>query len=183
MWTVERLGFIQDMLDVKVLILYVAGRLRNPVTVQELYELAYQDDRLSYFDVCTAVPELVKSGHLQQVGQDLYMITDKGRSNGAVTEDSIAYPVRERAKQAVDRFNKEQRRSRFVKTKIVPGAGGEVTVKMQLDDEKGRLMRLELMAPNQPQAVKISRIFKKNAELIYNLIMADLLDEEENLDE
>lgn len=27
----------------------------------------YQDERLSYFDVCTAVPELVRSGHLQQL--------------------------------------------------------------------------------------------------------------------
>lgn len=51
----ERLGFIQDMMDVKVLLLFVAARLKGAATVQELYELAYQDERLSYFDVCTAV--------------------------------------------------------------------------------------------------------------------------------
>lgn len=51
----EHLGFIQDMMDVKVLILFVAARLKGAATVQELYELAYQDERLSYFDVCTAV--------------------------------------------------------------------------------------------------------------------------------
>ena len=63
----EHLGFIQDMMDVKVLILFVAARLKGAATVQELYELAYQDERLSYFDVCTAVPEMVQSGHLQQL--------------------------------------------------------------------------------------------------------------------
>ena len=47
----EHLGFIQDMMDVKVLILFVAARLKGAATVQELYELAYQDERLSYFDV------------------------------------------------------------------------------------------------------------------------------------
>ena len=52
----EPLGFIHDMMDVKVLILYVAARLNAPVGLQDLYALAYQDDRLSYFDVCTAVP-------------------------------------------------------------------------------------------------------------------------------
>lgn len=174
----ERLGFIHDMMDVKVLLLYVAARLKGPVTVQELYELSYQDERLSYFDVCTAVPELVQSGHLQQVGADRYVITEKGRINGAVTEDSIAYPVKERARQAVETFNREQKRDRFVRTQVIPGDGGEVTVRLQLNDEKGKLMRLELLAPDQPQAVRISKSFRKNAELIYNLIMADLLDEE-----
>ena len=62
----RRLGFIHDMLDVKVLILFVMGRVSYPVTVQQLYELCYQDDCLSYFDVCTAVPEMVKSGHLKE---------------------------------------------------------------------------------------------------------------------
>ena len=38
----EHLGFIQDMMDVKVLILFVAARLKGAATVQELYELAYQ---------------------------------------------------------------------------------------------------------------------------------------------
>ena len=40
----EHLGFIQDMMDVKVLILFVAARLKGAATVQELYELAYQTE-------------------------------------------------------------------------------------------------------------------------------------------
>ena len=72
----EHLGFIQDMMDVKVLILFVAARLKGAATVQELYELAYQDERLSYFDVCTAVPEMVQSGHLQQLPGARYRITE-----------------------------------------------------------------------------------------------------------
>ena len=73
----ERLGFIQDMMDVKVLLLCVAARLKGAATVQELYELAYQDERLSYFDVCTAVPELVRSGHLQELPGERYTVTEK----------------------------------------------------------------------------------------------------------
>ena len=50
----QRLGFIHDMLDVKVLILFVMSRVAYPVNTQQIYELCYQDDCLSYFDVCTA---------------------------------------------------------------------------------------------------------------------------------
>ena len=172
----EHLGFIQDMMDVKVLILFVAARLKGAATVQELYELAYQDERLSYFDVCTAVPEMVQSGHLQQLPGARYRITEKGRADGAVTEDSLAFPVKQRAQKAVVQFNREQKRSGFIQAEIVRREGDYV-VKLGLNDEKGSLMRLELMAPDQPQAMRLSKSFRKNAELIYNLIMADLLDE------
>ena len=65
----QRLGFIHDMLDVKVLILFVMARVSYPVSTGEIYELCYQDDCLSYFDVCTANPEMVKSGHLKEDGE------------------------------------------------------------------------------------------------------------------
>lgn len=173
----ERLGFIHDMMDVKVLILFVLARTGYPVSVQEVYELCYQDDCLSYFDVCTAVPELVASGHLQPQGER-YEITEKGRADGALTEDSIAFPVRRRAQAAVERFNREQRRSSFIKTQIVPRQSGDFSVILGLDDEKGNLMTLEIMAPDQHQAIRLSDSFRKNAELLYHLIMSDLLDEE-----
>lgn len=178
----ERHGFIRDMMDVKVLILYVTARLNSPATIQEIYELCYQDEKLTYFDVCDAVPDLLKSGHLEQVKEGYYAITEKGRENGALTEDSVAYTVRERAKQAVDRFNKESKRSAYVKAEMIPQEDGNYVARMTLDDDRGRLMSLELMAPSQPQAAVISRSFQKNAELIYRLLMEDLL-EDENFEE
>ena len=55
--SMEQHGFIQDMLDVKVLILFVMAKLSYPVPLQTIYELCYQDDKLSYFDVSVAVPQ------------------------------------------------------------------------------------------------------------------------------
>ncbi len=177
----QRLGFIHDMMDVKVLILFVAARSSYPMTTQEIYELCYQDECLSYFDVCTAIPEMIASGHLEQVGDDRYQITEKGRADGAITEDSIAYTVKQRAENAVARFNRQLRRSSFVKSQIIPRDNGDFSVIMALDDEMGNLMTLELLAPNQRQAVRLGRLFEKKAELIYNLTMTELLDEEEDL--
>ena len=178
----KRLGFIHDMMDVKVLILYVAARSNYPMTQQEIYELCYQDECLSYFDVCTAIPELVNSGHLRQADQERYEITDKGRQDGEVTADSIAYTVKQRAENAVNRFNRQLRRSSYVKTRVIPRETGDCSVIMSLDDEMGNLMTLELMAPDQRQAVRLSRLFEKKAELVYNLTMTTLLEGEDELD-
>ena len=44
-------------------------------------------------------------------------------------------------------------------------------------------MTLELAAPNQRQAVRLSRLMEKKAEMVYNLTMTELLDDEEESDE
>jgi len=179
----QRLGFIHDMMDVKVLILFVAARASYPMSAQEVYELCYQDECLSYFDVCTALPEMVTSGHLKQLEDEKYQITEKGRTDGALTEDSIAFTVKQRAENAVNRFNRQLRRSSFVKTQIIPREDGEFSVVMALDDEMGNLMTLELAAPNQRQAVRLGKLFEKKAESIYTLTMTELLEGEDGLDD
>lgn len=176
----QRLGFIHDMMDVKVLILFVAARSSYPMSTQEIYELCYQDDCLSYFDVCTAIPEMVKTGHLMELEGEKYEITEKGRDAGSLTEDSIAFTVKQRAENAVARFNRQIRRSSFVKTQVIPREKGDYSVVMVLDDEMGNLMTLELVAPDQRQAVRLSRLFEKKAETVYNLTMTVLLEDEDS---
>lgn len=179
----QRLGFIHDMMDVKVLILYVAARSGYPLTMQEMYELCYQDECLSYFDICTALPEMVTSGHLRLTEDEKYEITEKGKEAAELTEDSIAFSVRQRAENAVAKFNRQIRRSSYVRHQIVQRDSGDYSVLMSLDDDMGNLMHLELYAPNQRQGIRLGRLFEKKAEDIYNLIMMQLLDEEDDLEE
>lgn len=179
----QRLGFIHDMMDVKVLILYVMARANYPMTTQEIYELCYQDDCLSYFDVCTAIPEMVTSGHLKQTGEEQYEITDKGRHDGELTQDSIAFTVKQRAENAVSRFNRQLRRRSFVRSQVLPRENGDYSVVLALDDDTGNLMTLELMAPNQRQAVRLTQLFQSRAEELYSLTMTCLLEEEDALED
>lgn len=166
----ERHGFIHDIFDVKVLILFVMNKVLYPVDEKKLYELCYWDDCLSYCDFCTAVPELVSSGHLEQTAEGL-VITDRGRENCAVTADTVAYPVAQKAERAVEQFNRQIRRESFIHTEILPRQTGDYSVVMCLDDEKGNLMTLELMAPTPQQARAFSGVFRGSADVIYQQIM------------
>ena len=175
----EQHGFIQDMLDVKVLILFVMAKLSYPVSLQKIYELCYQDDKLSYFDVSVAVPQMVQSGHLEQLPDETYRITDKGREHEEITCDAIAYPVMQRAKAAVERFNKEEKIDQFINTEIVPKDGGDYSVVLELNDETGAIMRLELMAPTQQQARALAKAFRTRADQIYQGILSGLLEKKQ----
>ena len=169
----EERGFIRDMLDVKVLILFVAATAKYPLTLQKIYELCYQDDRLSYFDVSIAVPQMVESGHLEQLADETYVITEKGREQEEVTRDSIAFPVMQRAKAAVDQYNAKTRRS-----EVVEQEDGSCAVRMYLRDDVGSLMKLELTAPSKTQGRVLQRAFEQKAEIIYNSVMKQLLQQE-----
>ena len=160
-------GFIRDMLDVKLLILFVASKAAYPMSLQKIYELCFQDDRLSYFDLSVAVPQMVDSGHLAEIEKDRFVITQKGREAEAVTEDGIAYPVMQRAKAAVERFNKEEKIDQFINTEIVPKDGGDYSVV------------LELMAPTQQQARALAKAFRTRADQIYQGILSGLLEKKQ----
>ncbi len=178
----QRFGYLHDMMDVKILILFILSRVKYPVDIQQIYELCYQDDSLSYFDVCTAVPEMVASGHLEAVADGRYVITAKGREDGETVKNDIAFSVRQNAENAIDRFNRQIHRSSFVKTRVEPQENGEYSVIMSLSDDIGTLMTMELTAPDSRQAVRLSRLFEKKAEAVYNLAMAELLDEEDEME-
>ena len=171
----EQRGYIHNMMDVKVLVLYIMSRVLYPVDLQKIYELAYQDDWLSYFDLAQAVPQMVESGHLEEVEGKRYVITEKGREACAVTEDAVAYPVMQRAQAAVDRYNRAVRRSSFVKTSVKQREGGDYSVSLSLNDEVSDLLKMELMAPTQKHAYRLAAAFSENAETIYRLIMDQLL--------
>ncbi len=175
----ERHGFIHDILDVKLLILYVMSLVEEPIPAQTIYELCYQDEGLSYFDVQEAIPQMVESGHLEKRENDCYLITDKGREAEEITHDSVAFPVKQRAKEAVEKLNRTAKREQFIKTEIKRKDSGDFTVVMSLDDLQGSLMKLELTMPSLQQARKVEQAYRDNAEAVYQSVMLGLLDKTE----
>ena len=174
----ERHGFIHDILDVKMLILYVMNLAENPVTAQTIYELCYQDDCLSYFDVQESIPQMVDSGHLSCTEDGRYVITEKGREAEEITQNAIAFPVKHRAKLAVERLNRQSKREEFLHTEIESREGGEYVVIMTMDDSRGRLMKLELTAPTRKQAKRLEASYWENAEVVYRSVLLGLLEDE-----
>ncbi len=172
----ERHGFIRDILDVKVLILFVMARIDAPADADTIYALCFQDDCLSYFDVKEALPQLVQSGHLEE-HNGRYSITEKGRLHGAATEDSIAYPVLQRAKVAVEAHNLEMHRAGRIRADIIEHGPNEISTVMTLSDGTADLMRLELAVPNRKQAQRLAHVFQTRADAIYAKVLHAVLEE------
>ena len=81
----------------------------------------------------------------------------------------------------MEKFNRQLRRQSYVTTEITANESGEISVTMTLTDEVGHLMTMSLMAPDNRQAHRLSKLLEQKAEDIYNLTMMELLDEEEEI--
>lgn len=163
----EPQGFLHHKLDVKVLVLFILARIDTPLTGQEIYEVAYQDESLNYFTLTESLPELVQSGHITQDDNGRYAITDKGRQQGSYVEDSLAVPVVEKVSAAIEQKLTLLRRDGYITTTVTQDENGYWIVTLRYRDDKLPMMSLSLMAPSQALGEAMAKNLKKNADALY----------------
>ena len=169
----NRFGFIREKLDIKILMLFILQRLNAPVDFDTLSDLTLCDDGFSYFDFVECVDELVETDHIYFDGSN-YVITDKGRRNGEITESSIPYSVRLKAEKNIAAVNAEIARNSMISTEKELRRGGGFTVSLSLSDGIDEIISMRLFAASEKQATDIENGFRKNAESIYNSIIKKL---------
>lgn len=171
-----RYGYIRDKLDIKVLVLYLTSRTAAPIDFPALTDLSMCDEGVDYFMFSEAVSDLVESGHLL-LEEDRYSITEKGRKNGSICEESLPLSVRQKCDRNLAKLNSRLRQEAQVRTDIIPRVQNEgFTVRLVLDDNDGNLMTTELYSPSEEQAKKLANSFRKCPERIYRTLVSALQD-------
>jgi hypothetical protein len=112
-----------------------------PIREAELLDLALCDEAVNYFHFTEALTSLKSTGHVEENENGEISITQKGRANGSICEDEVAYSVRLKCDRSVAEMNRALQRRNQVRTEILSrkdgngvtvtgylGAGGEVTV-------------------------------------------------------
>ena len=173
-----RVGFIQDKLEIKFLILYVAARLIEPVPFEAMQELTMCDDGIDFFDFSECLSNLVESQHLTLSDDGLYAITEKGLHNGAICESSLPYSVRLRADKNITIYNQKLKRRAQIKSSIEPRPNGTFTVTLAFnDDDDQPLLKMDLMVPKEVMAKDLAERFQKNPERLYSGVLNTLFSE------
>lgn len=165
-----RFGFIHDILDIKLLILYIMARTEAPIDFTALTDLTMCDEGVDYFLFTQAVSELLQSEHLMLDG-DLYTITEKGRKNGAICESSLPFSVRQKCDRNLSQLNAKLRQEAQIRAEIISRESGDYTVRLILDDNDGNLMTLELYSPTLEQAQSKANVYRANPEKLYRAIL------------
>ena len=161
------IGFIQDELDLKLLVLYIMDRVAGPITFLQLFELALCDAGVDYFSLSQAVDQMAATGQLTKEG-DRYAITEKGRRNSQICESSLPRSVRLHCDENLVKVNEALRREAQVRSQIVDNPDGTVTLCLTLEDGASPLFHLTLLASSPEQAQRWAQVFQEDPSALYH---------------
>lgn len=176
------IGFIQDDLDLKLLVLYIMDRAAGPITFLQLFELALCDAGVDYFSLTQVVNHMAATGQLT-LENDRYSITDRGRRNSKICESSLPRSVRQRCDYNLVKVNEALRRESQVRAQIIDKEDGTATLCLTLEDDASLLFHLTLLASSQEQAERWAQVFRENPSALYLNIMQLLNQPKEEHDE
>ena len=167
-------GFIQNELDLKLLVLYIMSRAAGPISFLQLWELARCDAGVDYFSLSQVTEHMVATGQLLKEGER-YTITEKGRRNSQICERSLPFSVRMHCDENLSPLNQALRLEAQVRSEIADNEDGTVFLRLALNDEHIDLFRLELLAPSREQAERWAEGFRADPSSLY-LGLTRLLD-------
>lgn len=171
-------GFIRDELDLKLLVLYIMSKAAAPLTFLQLLDLALCDAGVNYFSLTQAVDHMVETGQLVKE-EERYSLTEKGRRNSEICQNSLPYSVRMHCDENLVRVNQDLRRQAQVQTAITDHEEGTCTLHLRLNDVGSPLLDLELLVPDRPQAIAMSQRFQTDPAALYHAIVAHLQGQEQ----
>lgn len=169
----DRLGFIHEKLDIKILILFILRRLPGSVDRNLLSDFTQCDGGVGYFDFSDCLSELVDTGLVIEE-TDGYRISEKGAQAGETVESSLPFSVRKKAEKLIAPEAERLRRLAML-TAEHSLTNGNCMVTLAMSDGKGEVMRLKILSSGEEQAQRIEKNFRSNAEDIYCRLI-ELLD-------
>ena len=169
----DRLGFIHEKLDIKILILFILRRLPGSVDRNLLSDFTQCDGGVGYIDFSDCLSELVDTGLVIEETEG-YRISEKGAQAGETVESSLPFSVRKKAEKLIAPEAERLRRLAML-TAEHRVTNGNCMVTLAMSDGKGEVMRLKILSSGEEQAQRIEKNFRSNAEDIYCRLI-ELLD-------
>ena len=158
----DRLGFIHEELDIKILILFVLRRLSGAVDGETLRALCQSDGGVGYFDYADCLSDLIETGHVLHTAEG-YLISEKGKKNADAVSSSLPYSVRAKAEKLIAPVEARLLRAAMIKTGHSMEDGG-CFVELSMSDGKGEIIRLRLLCAGEEQAQIMEKNFRRDAE-------------------
>lgn len=154
----------------KLLILYVLGAFRSPITPEQLYTAQLLCGGPQYFDFGQAYNELAEEGFIVCVPSgslQLVSLTAKGQEANALFSKELARSARDAADAYAEENREAYRRSNSVTGEALPLAGGGYEVKLGIRDGAGTLFEVRLRLPTAQYASLARENWQTHAESIY----------------
>lgn len=169
-------GGLHSHREINLLICYMLSSVDQPLSREGIVTVLCGNGMANFFDVCTAIDDLLSLRNLVQDELGQLTVTDTGRHAAMTLRDMLPFTLRERsvssAKQLLIRLKNEKENE----VSISKNNSG-FTVNCTIGNDDTPLMSLSLSVGNEDQAQMIADHFLNDPLSLYKAVIDTLTTE------
>lgn len=169
-------GGLHSHREINLLICYMLSSIDQPLSREGIVTVLCGNGMANFFDICTAIDDLLSLHNLEQDEQGQLTVTDTGRHAAMTLRDMLPFTLRERsvssAKQLLNRLKNEKENE----VSISKNNNG-FTVNCTVGNADTPLMSLSLSVGNENQAQMIADRFLNDPLSLYKAVIDTLTTE------
>lgn len=165
-------GGLRNTTQIKVLINFIAERLKEPISSDMMLEAIQMHGLANYFEASQALDELLENGNIALSDGKLH-ITPKGKLSVAELADDIPRTVKETALADALNLQLLEKREGENSVEIEPAKNG-FNVTFRVTHKDNVLMSLTVYAADLEQAQLIKHNFLQDPSRFYSTVITTL---------
>ena len=170
-------GMLTNITDVKIIICYLLKTIGEPMDKEKIIEMVFANDIASYFDVRSAVMELVENGNITEDKDGNISITESGKDAAEMLESTLPLTTRSKIIREGVKLNNLSKKSKGNKANVEVNPSG-IFVKCELLDGEEEIMTFKMLVADEMQAQMIKEKFLENPAQVYQKFILSLLNED-----
>ncbi len=175
-------GGLRSTREIGILICYMLDQFGKPISREDLIDSIQENGIANYFEVSSAVSELIRLGNLSSDGNEV-AITKNGELVAKQLSSELSSFVRNKALNSV-REQMERRINEKENPVVIEKADdGGYYVTVCMTDGTRDLMSLRLLVPERSDAESVKNNFYNNPEKAYSIILATMIQDKDMVDE
>lgn len=168
---------LREQPEIKLLVCYLLKTIDKSLTRTQINEILQEYRIANYFEVNSAISELVCAGQITSElvdSDELITITSKAKIDVARIERSLPRSVREKAVNAALKIIKRDRIKKESKVEVQKLDDGGYHVSLEVFDMDTQLLRITLYVADERQIEIVKENFYNNAVTIYSDVISSL---------
>ncbi len=170
-----KLGGLTSPTEIRILLCYLLTSVQGGLTREELETALLGEELANYFEYSTALGGLVEAG-LISFKNNIYSITDTGRTAAITLESELPYSVKTAALAAAaraQRFTKKEKQNQ-TRLEALPDGGFMVHCRIAENDTEDEIFSFSILMPDKTAAVYVQNQFVKNGDNIFEIVLKTL---------
>jgi len=161
--------------EIKIFILYLMNQINHGVHYDDIANMTYESGYVGYFDFAEIFAKLVDDGNIENLEDNIYHITQRGKAIAENLEHLI--PSASKIKgTAVAARHSDLEKSGAVTSYVLEEESNGYRFKCSIKDKKENreIFNVSLFIKDKITAEKISETFKENPNAVYRGVYAML---------